>query len=210
MVQTGLPRMAARVFASLVTTDAGAMTAAELVQRLRVSPASISKAVGYLERLDLLQRHRDRRRARYLIDDDVWLQTWMSSARTNASWAEAADQGARIVGTDTPAGARLRRMSRFFAQLSEDMSGGPSEAAGNDVRTVTAALVHAARPLTADRLAAALDWPADRVAGALHDAVRFTETTDPVTVAPTADDAYTVAAAPHRLTPAQRAALHLR
>src|SRR5512139_1172644 len=36
LVQTGLPRMAARVLACLFTTDSGALTAAELVSRLRV------------------------------------------------------------------------------------------------------------------------------------------------------------------------------
>ena len=86
MVQTGLPRMAARVLACLVTTDTGALTAAELTHQLRVSPASVSKAIGYLEKLELVRRERDprRRRERYIIDDDTWLRTWMTSARTNA------------------------------------------------------------------------------------------------------------------------------
>lgn len=62
MIATGLPRMPARVLACVVTTDSGALTAGELVRQLRVSPASVSKAVGYLEGLELLRRERDQPR----------------------------------------------------------------------------------------------------------------------------------------------------
>ncbi|MDW6063797.1 helix-turn-helix domain-containing protein [Streptomyces sp. FXJ1.4098] len=58
MVQTGLTRMVARVFARLFTTDSGRLGSAELVQQLRVSPASVSKAIGYLEGLELIRRER--------------------------------------------------------------------------------------------------------------------------------------------------------
>ncbi|WP_158845908.1 GbsR/MarR family transcriptional regulator [Saccharothrix deserti] len=173
MVQTGLPRMAARVLASLVTTDAGALTAAELVGRLRVSPASVSKAVGYLEGLELVRRERDSRRERYFIDDDVWLRTWLTSARTNAMLAATAQRGVDVFDPTTPAGARLDHMRRFFAQLSDDMSGGPGTATG-DVVTMLAALVRAVTPDSADRLATELGWPPDRVAAALHDAELLT------------------------------------
>src|SRR6266508_6264921 len=40
MVQSGLPRMPARVFATLLATDTGRLTAAELAERLQVSPAA--------------------------------------------------------------------------------------------------------------------------------------------------------------------------
>ncbi|PSL51712.1 MarR family protein [Saccharothrix carnea] len=170
MVRMGLPRMAARVLASLVTTDAGALTTAELVGRLRVSPASVSKAVGYLEGLDLLRRERDaRRRERYFIDDDVWLRTWLTSAQTNAVLADTVRRGVDVFDPATPAGARLDRMRRFFGQLSDDMSGGPGMVDG-DLVTVLAALVRAVTPEAADRLAADLGWSPDRVAEALRDA----------------------------------------
>lgn len=170
MVRMGLPRMAARVLASLVTTDAGALTAAELVGRLRVSPASVSKAVGYLEGLELLRRERDaRRRERYFIDDDMWLRTWLTSARTNAVLAGTAERGVEVLDPATPAGVRMDRMRRFFAQLADDMSGGPS----TDVVTVLGALVRTVTPEGADRLAAELGWTPDRVAEALRDAAHL-------------------------------------
>ena len=168
MVQTGMPRMAARVFARLVTTDSGRLTAAELVGQLQVSPASVSKAIAYLEPMDLVRRERDPRRSRdlYVIDDDVWLRTWLTSARTNAMWAEAAQRGVDIFDAVTPAGARLLQMSRFFSQLSDDMAGGPN--ALEDAVTVLAALLPA---VSADGLATALGWPPDRLAAAVRDAV---------------------------------------
>ncbi|MFJ6673915.1 helix-turn-helix domain-containing protein [Actinosynnema sp. NPDC091369] len=172
MSRMGLPRMAARVLASLVTTDAGALTAAELSARLRVSPASVSKAVGYLEGLELLHRERGaRRRETYSIDDGMWLRTWLTSARANALLADTARRGVDVLDPATPAGARLDHMRRFFAQLSDDMSGGPSSVAG-DVVTVLAALVRAVTPDAAARLATELGWPPDRVAHAVHDAAQ--------------------------------------
>ncbi|WP_422653005.1 helix-turn-helix domain-containing protein [Amycolatopsis sp.] len=206
MVRTGLPRMAARVLASLVTTDSGSLTAAELVGLLRVSPASISKAIGYLEGLELVQRERDprQRHERYFIDDDVWLQTWLTSARTNAMLADTSKQGADIFDAATPAGARLDQMSRFFAQLSEDMSGGPDV---GDALTVLAALVHAVTPRTAEQLAVALDWPFERVTNALLDVEKHPDFADPIALAFTDSGAYTVTAKPDRLTAAQREAV---
>ncbi|WP_437970544.1 helix-turn-helix domain-containing protein [Sorangium sp. So ce260] len=208
MVQTGLPRMAARVLACLYTTDSGALTPAELVMRLRVSPASVSKAIGYLGGLEVIRRERGARRGeRYVIDDDVWERAWMTSARSNAMWADAAREGAEIFGAISPAGARLARASRFFARLGDDMAGGPTAAAVGDALTVLAALVHASTPLSAQQLATALDWPADRVTSALHDAERYAEVIDPVALRRTADGACTVTARLDRLTTTQREAL---
>jgi len=209
MAQTGLSRMAARVLVCLFTADSGALTVAELVQDLRVSPASISKAVGYLEELELVRRERDARgrRERYVVDDDVWLRAWMASARKNLTWADAAQKGAEILGATTPAGARLRDMSQFFAQLASDMTGGPSAETLDDALTVLAALIHAGAPLTVDQLATALDWSPDRVTSALRIARQHPDITDPITVRRDQDGTHTITARPDRLTATQREAL---
>lgn len=183
LVATGLPRMASRVLVRLFLTDSGSLTAADLVGQLRVSPASVSKAVGYLEDLDVVRRERDprRRRERYVVDDDVWLRAWTRDTRSTANWADTARRGVAVVGADTPAGVRLDRMGDFFATLSADMASGP--AGVEDALTLLAALMHAGAPADAGRLAAGLGWPAERVTEALRHAE------------------------PQRLTPAQRAAL---
>jgi DNA-binding transcriptional regulator GbsR (MarR family) len=124
VAHTGLAPMASRVLAELFTDDAGVLTAAELTGRLQVSPASISKAVADLERQGLLRRERDprQRRDRYVVDDDVWIRSWLASASSNLLLAETARRGARILGVDTPAGARLHTTGDFLEQITHDMT----------------------------------------------------------------------------------------
>jgi len=108
-------KMMARVMACLYTTDSGSLTASELVARLQVSPASISKAIKFLESQDLVRRERDeRRREHYVVDEDLWYQSMIASARANAQLAETARQGVAILGRGTPAGARLENAARFI------------------------------------------------------------------------------------------------
>lgn len=123
LMQAGAPKMMSRVLACLHTTDAGSLTAAELVQRLQVSPASISKAITFLESQGLVRRERDdRRRERYVVDDDVWYQSMIASARANAQLAETARQGVGILGADTPAGIRLENIARFVDFVGESIT----------------------------------------------------------------------------------------
>ncbi|MEV4892468.1 MarR family transcriptional regulator [Nonomuraea sp. NPDC055795] len=123
MVATGLPRMTARVLTCLYVTDSGSLTAAELVQRLQVSPASISKAVGELEQQELIRRERDprRRRDRYIIDADAWFRGWTASARQNILLADFARDGAQVLGDTTPAGTRLQDIGQFFGHVGQAM-----------------------------------------------------------------------------------------
>jgi predicted transcriptional regulator/transposase-like protein len=123
LVATGLPRMNARVLACLYTTDAGSLTSTELARRLGVSPASISKAIGYLDDQGLIRRERlDRSRAeRYVIDDDVWYQAMLANARTTYQLADAAGQGVQTLGPDTPAGLRLVHMHALLDRVGRDL-----------------------------------------------------------------------------------------
>ncbi|MFE5298155.1 MarR family transcriptional regulator [Streptomyces sp. NPDC056632] len=123
MVGTGLPRMSARVLATLYLTDSGSLSAAELVERLEVSPASVSKAIGQLEQQELIRRDRDprRRRERYVIDADAWFRGWLASARQNGTLADFAQAGARTLGPGSPAGARLHDIGDFFRHVGQAM-----------------------------------------------------------------------------------------
>ncbi|MGW3327282.1 MarR family transcriptional regulator [Streptomyces virginiae] len=123
MVGTGLPRMTARVLTCLYVTDEGSLTATELTQRLQVSPASVSKAVGELEQQELIRRERDtgRRRDRYVIDADAWFRGWMASARQNAMLADFTLRSAQVLGTTTPAGTRMQDMGHFFEHVGRTM-----------------------------------------------------------------------------------------
>jgi predicted transcriptional regulator len=120
LMQSGLPKMMSRVLACLYTTDAASLTAAELVQHLRVSPASISKAIAHLESQNLVRRERDeRRREHYVVDNDVWYQAMIASARSTAQLVETARQGVGILGPG-PAAARLENIARFLDFVGEN------------------------------------------------------------------------------------------
>ncbi|GGU32524.1 GbsR/MarR family transcriptional regulator [Streptomyces lavendofoliae] len=122
-MQSGLPKMTARVLAGLYMTDAGSLTASELAGRLQVSPASVSKAVSFLEGQGLIRRERDEgRRERYVVDDDVLYQSTMASARSTAHLGEIARQGVHVLGPGTPAAARLENIARFVDFVSESIA----------------------------------------------------------------------------------------
>ncbi|MFC7309330.1 helix-turn-helix domain-containing protein [Streptomyces monticola] len=124
LMQSGMPnKMTARVLVCLYTTDAGSLTASELVQRLQVSPASISKAVAFLDGQGLISRERDAgRRERYSVDNDVWYQSMMASARSTAQLGETARQGVGVLGAGTAAATRLENVARFVDFVSESIA----------------------------------------------------------------------------------------
>jgi DNA-binding transcriptional ArsR family regulator len=88
LMRQGMPRTTARVMTCLLIADTGSVTAAELVERLGVSPATVSKAIASLEGQGLISREQgERRRERYFVDGDVWYEstiTWPASVTTSA------------------------------------------------------------------------------------------------------------------------------
>jgi hypothetical protein len=122
-MQSGLPRVTARTLACLYTADTGSLTSGELAGRLQVSPASISKAIAFLESQGHVRRERDdRRRERYVVDDDVMYQSAMASARATAHLGEIARQGLSVLGPGTPAATRLENIARFVSFVSESLA----------------------------------------------------------------------------------------
>ena len=123
LMQQGLPKMMARVLTCLYTADTGVLTAAELVAHLQVSPASVSKAVAFLEDQGLVRRERDdRRRERYVVDDELWYQSMIASARAHAEMAETARRGVGVLGAGTPAAVRLEGIARFVDFVGENIA----------------------------------------------------------------------------------------
>lgn len=119
-IQSGLAKMMARVLACLYLSDTGSLTAADLVQRLEVSPATISKSIAFLETQELVRRERDdRRRERYSVDNELWYQSTIASARSNLQLGEVARQGVDVLGRGTPAGDRLESIARFVDFVGE-------------------------------------------------------------------------------------------
>lgn len=122
-VRSGMPRMMARVHADLLLSEDGRRTAAELVRRLRVSPASVSVAVNSLVRYGYVRRERDpqRRRDLYIVDDEAWYHSIAISARQTLESAQAAIAAAETLGPDSPVGQRLLRAGRFLERVVGDM-----------------------------------------------------------------------------------------
>ncbi|MEU8895068.1 helix-turn-helix domain-containing protein [Nocardia sp. NPDC048505] len=121
LVLQGLPKMEARVLACLHIADSGALTAADLVQRLRVSPASVSHAVAFLEQQGIIRRERvpGGRRERYVMDEGIWLQNLHASVRSNNAVAAESRRAAEVLGPETPAGARFEASAELLALVSE-------------------------------------------------------------------------------------------
>ncbi|MEV8565941.1 helix-turn-helix domain-containing protein [Streptomyces sp. NPDC051322] len=123
MMQSGLPKMMARVMVCLLTTDAGSLTASELAQRLQVSPATISKSITFLEGQALVRRERDeRRRERYVVDEELWYQSMIASVRSLTQQVEIARQGVGVLGPGTPAAVRLENVARFLDFVGESLA----------------------------------------------------------------------------------------
>ncbi|MEU9666400.1 helix-turn-helix domain-containing protein [Streptomyces bobili] len=123
MMASGMPKMMSRVMACLTITDSGSLTAAELAQRLQVSPASISKAITFLESQAMVRRERDEgRRERYIVDDDIWYQSMLASARSTAQIVDIARQGTKVLGPHTPAATRLENVARFLDFVTESIT----------------------------------------------------------------------------------------
>src|SRR4029079_15510854 len=106
-VDAGVPRMPSRVFAAILASDAGRLTAAELAEQLQASPAAISGAVRYLIQGSLSVRGRDpgSRRDVYAVGADGWYEAIVRRERLLDVWARAVRQGVDAVGPDTPDGA---------------------------------------------------------------------------------------------------------
>ncbi|MEU6712193.1 MarR family transcriptional regulator [Nonomuraea sp. NPDC046802] len=123
MSESGYPRMAARVFAALLVSDDGSLTAAELAEELQVGPSAISGAVKYLMRVGMVIRERDpgERRDRYRVDQVAWFTAAVSSDEVFRRFEDGAREGLKVFDVGTPVGARLEETRRFFAFLRREV-----------------------------------------------------------------------------------------
>ena len=123
LVEAGMPPMASRVFAAILVTESGRLTAADLSALLAASPASISGAVRYLEQLGMISREREpgSRRDVYLVVDGIWYEVAIRRDQVLTRWVSAARDGVSLLGPQTRAGQRMADSLDFFAFLLEEM-----------------------------------------------------------------------------------------
>jgi DNA-binding transcriptional ArsR family regulator len=123
MVESGMPRMASRVYAALMVADSGKLSAAELAERLGVGASAISGAVKYLVQVRLVERGREpgSRHDFCRIHEHTWSHFVSQSDPVLVQVQAGADEGAALLGVDSPAGRRLDETRRFFAFLREEI-----------------------------------------------------------------------------------------
>jgi DNA-binding transcriptional regulator GbsR (MarR family) len=125
LVEAGMQRMAARVFAALLSSDAGVMTSAELSEQLQISPAAVSGAVRYLAQTHMVSREREpgSRRERYRVHGDQWYEALTNREAIIKRWEGALREGVDSLGADTPAGRRMAETLAFFEFIEGEILG---------------------------------------------------------------------------------------
>jgi DNA-binding transcriptional regulator GbsR (MarR family) len=120
LADAGFPRLAARVFATLLVSDSGRMTAAELAETLHASTGGVSGAVRYLVHVRLIRIERDpgTRRHSYVVDG-----SWYEATVTANPFLERGEadlrEGIAIVG-DSPAADRLNETLELIQFLRDE------------------------------------------------------------------------------------------
>ncbi|MDO0913118.1 MarR family transcriptional regulator [Streptomyces sp. DT2A-34] len=124
LVEAGMQRMAARVFAALLASDKGVLTSAELSEQLRISPAAVSGAVRYLAQTHMVSREREpgSRRERYRVHGDQWYEALTNREAVLKRWESALREGVSSLGADTPAGRRLAETLAFFEFIEGELA----------------------------------------------------------------------------------------
>lgn len=119
----GFPRMPARVMMALIAAPADGYTAADLADRLGVSPAAVSGAVRYLQTLHVVRRvsRADQRRDHYLIVEDTWYGMMASNGPIYDRLATQIDAIGSEHTEDPLARARAAEMAEFFRFMARRM-----------------------------------------------------------------------------------------
>ncbi|OKI00280.1 MarR family transcriptional regulator [Streptomyces sp. CB02923] len=125
LTEAGMQRMAARVFAALLTADSAALTSAELSERLQISPAAVSGAIRYLVQVGMVRREREpgTRRDRYRLQNELWYETLGNRDHMLTRWEDVLREGAKSLGPDSPAGARVAETVAFFEFMQGELAG---------------------------------------------------------------------------------------
>ncbi|WP_030667790.1 GbsR/MarR family transcriptional regulator [Streptomyces cellulosae] len=124
LVEAGMQRMAARVFAALLASDSGAMTSAELGEQLQVSPAAVSGAVRYLAQVHMVSREREpgSRRERYRVHSDQWYEALTNRDAILKRWEQTLREGVDSLGATSPGGQRIAETLAFFEYLEGELT----------------------------------------------------------------------------------------
>ena len=123
LVSAGFPPMPARVFVALLVTDSGRLSAAELAEILRISPAAVSGGVRYLIQLGLVHKERvpGSRRDYYRMPGNMWDDLLRMRDQVMSRWTALVREGIDLVGADTPAGERMAEQAAFLEFATKEL-----------------------------------------------------------------------------------------
>lgn len=101
----------------------GALTSAELAERLQISPASVSGAVRYLASQQLIRRTYgpDSRRELYRVDRDVFYHSTVGRNYLLQQWRQILLEGVDVLGVNSEAGQRLQLSADFVEFLDREL-----------------------------------------------------------------------------------------
>jgi DNA-binding transcriptional regulator GbsR (MarR family) len=123
LAAAGMPRMPARVMMALAGSPDEGYSAAELADRLGVSPAAVSGAVRYLETMRMIHRlsRPGERVARFDLMEDGWRSMVISQSPMYGRLADDMDAIAAENESAPISAARAREMADFLRYLEKRM-----------------------------------------------------------------------------------------
>lgn len=121
LADAGMPRLASRVFVTLLASDTGRMTAAELAERLRASSGGISGAVRYLIQVNMARREREpgTRRDVYVVDT-LWYEATLAAKSPILTRGEADLREGLAALVGSPAADRLSDTLEMLEFINEE------------------------------------------------------------------------------------------
>jgi DNA-binding transcriptional regulator GbsR (MarR family) len=114
---SGMPRMAARVFAYVLAEDSDRYTATQLAEGLQVSPAAVSGALRYLLDTRLLFREREpgnRSDLFRVYDEDVWRAIISARIPLIEHFVTALEPAIEMLAPGSPGRRRMEETREFF------------------------------------------------------------------------------------------------
>lgn len=123
LTRAGMPRMASRVFAAILASDSGDLTAKEIGDALDVSAAAVSGAVGYLTRTGLAIRGRTpgARVDHYAVHDTTWAEAIATESRHLGEMSAWLSKGAEAADPGSAVRSRLDETRAFFDFVAKEM-----------------------------------------------------------------------------------------
>ena len=123
LTEGGMQRMAARVLAVLLFTNAPSVTMGEVAEQLDVSVAAVSGAIKTLATVGLVERvpAPGSRREHFRLPDNAWAVLFSTQNRLVHTMEQAAASGLAETVPGTPAHRRLASMRDFYAFLLREL-----------------------------------------------------------------------------------------